>query len=56
MFSVLEHPRRIRESRVKERHRRMFLLLADNLANYFRVLLETSPERFREELARLEKG
>jgi len=31
------------------------MMLADNLANYFRVLLKNNPRRFREELRRLEK-
>ena len=55
LFTSIEHPRKVRESRVKESHRKKLMMLADNLANYFRVLLKNNPRRFREELRRLEK-
>jgi len=31
------------------------MLVADNLANYFRILLKNDPKRFRDELRRFEK-
>ena len=31
------------------------MIIADNLANYFRILLKNDPKRFREELRRFEK-
>ena len=55
LYSKINHPRKVRKSRVKERHRRMLTLIADNLANYFRVLLKDNPERFLEELKKFDK-
>ena len=55
LFNSIGYPRKVRESSVRETHRRKLILLADNLANYFRVLLKNDPRRFREELRRLEK-
>ena len=42
------------ENSIRYRHHERLMLLADNLANYFRILLKNDPKRFREELRRLE--
>ena len=55
LYRYIEHPRKVKESSIKETHRKKLMLLADNLANYFRVLLKGNPEKFREELRRLGK-
>ena len=43
------------EKNIRYRHRRRLMLVADNLANYFRILLREDPKRFRDELRRFEK-
>ncbi len=55
LYSYIKHPRKVKESSIKETHRKKLMLLADNLANYFRILLKSDPKRFREELKRFEK-
>ena len=45
----------IPENRVVYRHHRALIMLADNIANYFRVLLKSDPRRFLEELRKFEK-
>jgi len=45
----------VTESRIKYKYHRQLMALADNLANYFRILLSSNPERFREELKRFKK-
>ena len=45
----------IAESRIKYRHHRQLMALADNLANYFRVLLGSKPSQLRKELEKLTK-
>ena len=55
LYNEIQHSRKVKESRVKERHRKMLTLIADNLANYFRTLLKNEPKRFGEELRRFEK-
>jgi len=45
----------VTESRIKYKYHRQLMALADNLANYFRILLNSNTERFREELRRFEK-
>jgi len=45
----------VTESRIKYRYHRQLMALADNLTNYFRILLNSNPKRFREELRRFEK-
>jgi len=45
----------VTESKVKYKYHRQLMTLADNLANCFRILLNSNPERFREELRRFEK-
>jgi len=55
LFSAIKYPRKIRESKVREKHRKKLITLADNLANYFRILLKTNPKKFRKERMKLEK-
>ncbi len=43
------------ESRIRLKHHARLMLVADNLANYFRILLKNDPKRFRDELRRFEK-
>ncbi|RLI01471.1 hypothetical protein DRO31_06415 [Candidatus Bathyarchaeota archaeon] len=43
------------ERNIRYRHHERLMLIADNLANYFRVLLRNNPRKFREELNRIEK-
>jgi hypothetical protein len=45
----------VAESRVQHRHHRLLITLADNLANYFRIILREDPGRLRENLKRFEK-
>jgi len=40
LYSHIQHPRKVRESRVKERHRRVLISLADNVAYYAYWVLE----------------
>ena len=46
---------KIPESAPKPRYLENLMTIADNLANYFRLVLRNSPRRFREELKRFEK-
>jgi len=55
LYSKIQYFRKVKESRVKERHRKKLILIADNLANYFRMLLKNNPKKFKEELKRFEK-
>ncbi|MHC1628001.1 MAG: hypothetical protein ACXQTI_04115 [Candidatus Nezhaarchaeales archaeon] len=55
LYNEVEYPRKVKESRIKERHRRKLVLIADSIANYFRILYNSNPRRFREELERFEK-
>ncbi len=34
LYSSIDHPRKVRESDIKERHRRRLMMLADNVAYY----------------------
>ncbi len=45
----------VREKNIKYTHHKRLILVADNLANYFRVVLRDNPKRFREELKKFEK-
>ena len=45
----------IHESQVRFKHHARLVLLADNLANYFRLILKSDPKRFRDELRKFEK-
>ncbi len=53
--NIISYPRKIRESLAKRRHEEYLKKVADNLANYFRILLKNNPKKFREELKRFEK-
>ena len=45
----------VREKNIKYTHHKRLMLVADNLADYFRVVLRDNPKRFREELKKFEK-
>ena|GEM_PF-1023729 len=47
--------RKRREGRAKRKHEEYLKKLADNLANYFRLLLRENPRKFNEELKKFEK-
>ena len=55
LYSEVNYPIKLRESRVRKRHHENLVTIADNLANYFRILLKENPKKFREELRRFEK-
>ena len=55
LYSKIQYFRKVKESRVRERHRKKLILIADNLANYFRILLKNNPKEFREKLREIEK-
>ena len=46
---------RVPESTPKPKYMDNLITIADNLANYFRLLLKNNPKRFREELRKFEK-
>ena len=46
---------KIKESNPKPRYMENLITIADNLANYFRILLKDNPRKFREELRKFEK-
>jgi len=45
----------IAAERIRHKHHRRLMLLTDNLANYFRVVLQERPKRFEEEPRRSER-
>ncbi len=45
----------IPERNIRYKHHRRLMLLIDNLANYFRVILKERPRKFGKELKRFEK-
>lgn len=45
----------ISEKNIRYKHHERLMLLADNLANYFRRILKEKPRKIREELRRFEK-
>ena len=55
LFNSIDVEPKIRESDPKPRYMDNLMIIADNLANYFRIILRNSPKRFREELERFEK-
>ncbi len=55
LYSEVNYPVKLRESKVRKRHLENLVTITDNLANYFRVLLKDNPKKFREELRRFEK-
>ncbi len=57
---LAEHIRNINvlivlESRIIFKHHARLMLVTDNLANYFRLLLKNNPKKFRDKLSRFEK-
>ncbi len=55
LMNVISYEPKIPESAPKPRHLENLVTIADNLANYFRILLKSDPKRFRKELERFEK-
>lgn len=55
LFNSIDVEPRIRESDPKPRYVDNLFTVADNLANYFRILLKNNPKKLREELIRFEK-
>ena len=55
LFNSISVEPKIRESDPKPRYMDNLFTIADNLANYFRILLKNNPKKFREELIRFEK-
>ena len=55
IFNKVSYESKIKESGVKARHLRTLTLLADNLANYFRVVLKERPKKFNDELRKFMK-
>ncbi|MEL9941042.1 MAG: hypothetical protein QXG81_05425 [Ignisphaera sp.] len=43
------------ERSIRYEHHRRLMLVADNLANYFRMVLRDSPRMFEKELRKFEK-
>jgi len=55
LFNNIDYPRKVRESKIKEHHRKRLMYLADNLANYFRIVLKDNPRILIDELKEFEK-
>ncbi len=55
LYSKISYQPKLREGSVRRRDLERLVLIADNVANYFRKLLESKPKKFREELSRFEK-
>jgi len=55
LYRVIEVKTKIREGSPKPKYMDNLMVVADNLANYFRILLKNRPERFEEELGIFEK-
>lgn len=55
LFNSVDVEQKIRESDPKPRHIDNLFTIADNLANYFRILLKKEPRRLLEELRKFEK-
>ncbi len=55
IFDRVEVEPKIRESEPKPKYMDNLMTIADNLANYFRILLRDNPRSFREELRRFRK-
>ena len=55
LFNSIDVEPKIRESDPKPRYMDNLFAIADNLANYFRILLKNDPKKLREELRRFEK-
>ncbi len=52
LYNKVNHPIKLKESRVRRKHFKNLVTVADNLANYFRILLKDDPKKFKEELKR----
>lgn len=55
LYSIIEVKPKIREGSPKPGYMDNLAVIADNLANYFRILLRSDPRKFWEELRRFEK-
>ena len=55
LYNTINVEPKIREGSPKPGYMDNLVVIADNLANYFRLLLKNSPQRFREELRMFEK-
>ncbi len=56
LYPVLGYSRKLKEGSVRRDDLKKLVVIADNLANYFRILLRNDPKKFREELRKFEKG
>lgn len=45
----------IPERNIRYKHHERLILLADNIANYFRIILKEKPRNYRRELRKFEK-
>ena len=55
IYGIFSHPVKIRESSPKPKYMNYLLLIADNLANYFRKLLKENLSTYVDELREIEK-
>lgn len=55
LMNTITYEPKIPESAPKPRYLDNLVTIADNLANYFRILLKNDPRRFRDTLRRFEK-
>lgn len=55
LYRRVWHGAKVPESKAKSRHLRTLILLADNLANYFRILLQENSKKYAEELRKIMK-
>lgn len=55
LYNIISVEPKIREGSPKPGYMDNLVVIADNLANYFRILLRNNPKMFREKLKRFEK-
>lgn len=55
LYNEIKITYKIIEGNPKPRYMENLVVIADNLANYFRILLKSSPEKFEEEVRNFEK-
>ena len=55
LLRLVTYEPKIPESSPKPKYLENLMTIADNLANYFRLLLKNDPKRFKKELRRFEK-
>lgn len=55
LYREVRYGAKVPESKVRSRHLRTLTLPADNLANYFRILLQENPKKYAEELRKIMK-